>query len=311
MPKVSICIPTYNQTKYLRKTLDSILIQTFRDFEIIITDDTSSSLVKDLIREYAFENKIRYFKNELPLGSPQNWNFCIRKARGQYIKILHHDDLFSSPYSLFEFVNFLDENPEITMAFSSSHALLDNGKNWTHSISKEKFNEVQTNPTILFLENKIGGPSVTIFRKEMNAIFDHRLKWLVDIEFYIISFINYKIGHILNPLISTSDPESRISNSCVNNKQIEIFEHFYLFDKIFNEYPRYKNYGLGQCFLRILWVCDKYTITKISEIRNCDYNGKIHSIIRLHFLLQNLLKKSRFKYFAKRLLIFFIIKIWT
>ncbi len=117
---VSICIPAYNQTVYLRKVLNSIIEQDFNDYEIIITDDTPDDSIKKLIDEFDFQGRLKYFKNHSALGTPENWNEAIRKAGGEYIKIMHHDDFFTYNHSLAEFVKMLDENPECDFAFSSS-----------------------------------------------------------------------------------------------------------------------------------------------------------------------------------------------
>src|SRR5688500_15313078 len=131
MPKVSICIPTYNQTRYLKNTLQSILIQTYKDYEVIITDDTSSSIISDFLKVYNFKAKLRYYHNKPALGSPQNWNYCISKAQGEYIKILHHDDWFSKNDSLLHFVEAL-ENTGASLAFSNAHVVLEksNKEKW-------------------------------------------------------------------------------------------------------------------------------------------------------------------------------------
>ena len=70
-PKVSICIPTYQQIEYLKKTLDSIQIQDFTDYEVIITDDSRDNSVKYLVETYSSYLPIRYYLNEESLDSVQ------------------------------------------------------------------------------------------------------------------------------------------------------------------------------------------------------------------------------------------------
>ena len=67
MPKVSICIPAYNQVAYLQRTIDSVLAQTFTDYEIIITDDSDNKLVKDFVEQYNLPGVIHYYKNVVNL----------------------------------------------------------------------------------------------------------------------------------------------------------------------------------------------------------------------------------------------------
>ena len=99
MPVVSICIPTYKQTQYLKKCLESILVQDFKDIEIIVTDDTPDDSVDVFVMATIGTIPYRYYRNSPSLGPPENWNAAARKAQGKYIKILHHDDFFTQPDS--------------------------------------------------------------------------------------------------------------------------------------------------------------------------------------------------------------------
>ena len=85
---VSICIPAYKRADFLERCLDSILQQSFQQYEIVITDDSPTDELKSLSGK---DERIVYVKNEQPLGSPANWNKAISLARGKYIKIMHHD----------------------------------------------------------------------------------------------------------------------------------------------------------------------------------------------------------------------------
>ena len=153
MTKVSICIPAYNQVKYLKKTIDSVLNQTFSDYEIIITDDSPTNIVFDLVVAYQSE-KIKYYKNEVPLGSPENWNEAIRLSKGEYIKILHHDDYFTFPDSLEAFVELMDSSPKAVLGFSSSVVdLINKNKMWIHSPTAQDLENLKVNPYCLFFKN--------------------------------------------------------------------------------------------------------------------------------------------------------------
>src|ERR1035437_5752376 len=106
-PIISICVPAYKQTEFLKKNLDSIVIQTFTDYEVIITDDTADDSVEKLVNEYRnkFGIKLHYYKNVPALGSPKNWNAGITHASGTWIKIMHHDDWFADKDSLQKFTD--------------------------------------------------------------------------------------------------------------------------------------------------------------------------------------------------------------
>ena len=93
---VSVCIPTYNGEKYLRETLDSVLAQTFKNFELLVIDDNSTDNTMGILREYASkENRIRIVQNETNLGLVNNWNRCVELAHGDWIKFVFQDDIIA------------------------------------------------------------------------------------------------------------------------------------------------------------------------------------------------------------------------
>lgn len=93
-PIVSICIPTYNGAKYLAECLDSVINQTFTNFEIVLVDDCSTDGTLEIAQDYAFRDKrIRIFVNQQNLGLVGNWNYCVRQSRGEWIKFVFQDDL--------------------------------------------------------------------------------------------------------------------------------------------------------------------------------------------------------------------------
>jgi glycosyltransferase involved in cell wall biosynthesis len=93
-PTVSICIPTYNGSKYLPDCFDSVLAQTFTDFEVLIVDDCSSDETVSITKEYTErDRRFRLVINERNLGLVGNWNRCIELARGEWIKFVFQDDL--------------------------------------------------------------------------------------------------------------------------------------------------------------------------------------------------------------------------
>jgi glycosyltransferase involved in cell wall biosynthesis len=91
---VSICIPTYNGATYLAKTIDSVLAQTFSNFEVLIVDDQSEDDTLEIARSYAARDlRIRLVQNPGNLGLVGNWNRCIELAKGEWIKFIFQDDL--------------------------------------------------------------------------------------------------------------------------------------------------------------------------------------------------------------------------
>jgi len=90
IPKVSVIIPTYNYGKYIEKAIDSILTQTYQDFEIIVVDDGSTDNTREIL-DVKYKDKIRYFyqKNK---GAPAARNFGLREVKGKFLVFLDADD---------------------------------------------------------------------------------------------------------------------------------------------------------------------------------------------------------------------------
>lgn len=284
MPKVSICIPTYNQINFLKRNLDSIVVQTFSDYEIVITDDSTDNRVRDFVMDYSshFGNKLKYFKNDKRLGSPENWNEAVRLSDGEFIKVLHHDDAFSENYSLEKFVCLLEDYPQIDFAFSSTFI---NSKNEVHQISDRDISLLKENPLLLVANNLIGAPSTTIFRKNSSLPFDRNLKWLVDVEFYLrlLENSNFLFNYSPESLIITCSGHShQVTNECLNNKDVELYEYFYLFELVFAKRKIYNAAAMKEYLLLLIRICNIYKIKCVKEIRSSGFTGHIHRIIKTY-----------------------------
>ncbi len=113
-PKISIGIPTYNQSKLLSKTIKSVLSQDEKDFELIIVDDCSTDDTSNVVKSFK-DDRIIYFKTEKNLKPPSVYNFALNCARGKYFVLLDHDDILLSNY-LSKMSNYLDNNDNIAYA---------------------------------------------------------------------------------------------------------------------------------------------------------------------------------------------------
>lgn len=282
-PQVSICIPCFNQTEHLRLTVDSIFEQTFNDFELIISDDSITDDVEDLVTEYKefHKDKILYYRNKPSLGSPENWNFAIGKASGALIKIMHHDDYFTSKDSLQLMVDLLFQKPEYDFAFcASSVQNLNDNCTRDHLINSDQLLKLREFPESLFLGNIIGNPSATIFRKSIFEPFNKKYKWVVDFDFYIrILKKNGHFNYTQRVLTCNVFHGNNITNVCENNINIDLKEHLELFNELTQESSSIK---FNRFFIRFfVQYFAKFGITGISKLRNLGYSGSIPLTLRL------------------------------
>ena len=125
--KLSVIIPTYNDSKHIKNSIDSVLGQSFKDLEIIIIDDGSTDNTKDILKTYIESNKIIYLYQENK-GQLHAKNNGILVAKGNYLAFLDSDDEWIDNDKLTKQVNFLDKNPEYVL-IGTSGVVVDENKN--------------------------------------------------------------------------------------------------------------------------------------------------------------------------------------
>jgi glycosyltransferase involved in cell wall biosynthesis len=259
-PLISICIPAYNQTEFLKKTLDSIVTQTFRNFEVVISDDSTNEEVRKLTEDYKDKFKLIYHKNQSPLGSPANWNKSLELSNGDLIKFLHHDDWFKSADSLREF-SLPFENKKISFAFCVSEILnvAENTVSFNRP-SPDFTSKIREDPKKLFNDNRIGSPSAVMFRKS-SLRFDEKVKYVVDVDFYIRYLREGNLAFIDQPLIvNTSNHPGQVTTASVN-RETQVGEYAYLYHKVFgNHIP---SRSISAFFISIF---KRYSVKSLREV---------------------------------------------
>lgn len=126
-PKVSIVLPVYNGENYVRQAIESVLTQTYRDFEFLIVDNASTDATERICTAYAAnDSRIRYHRHAKNLGASMNHILGFRMASAEYVKFIAHDDVWA-PTLLEKCVRVLDENPEVILAYPKTRLIDENG----------------------------------------------------------------------------------------------------------------------------------------------------------------------------------------
>ncbi|MGE0826090.1 MAG: glycosyltransferase family 2 protein [Candidatus Binatia bacterium] len=126
--RASIGLPVYNGEKFLPEALDSLLAQTFIDFEVVISDNASTDRTREICCTYAArDSRIRYFRNEANRGVAWNHNNVFSLSRGKYFQWIGHDDVLAPQY-LERCITILDQDPSIILCYSRSKRLDENGQ---------------------------------------------------------------------------------------------------------------------------------------------------------------------------------------
>ena len=149
VPVASIGLPVFNGENYLRQSIESILSQTFQNFELIISDNSSTDRTEDICREYAARSdKIRYYRQGENMGAAANFEFVFQKSRGKYFKWQGHDD-YAHPQFLEKCIARLEQEPDAVLC-QSHVALVDADGNQLRVYAHEDFGTNDPDPITRF-----------------------------------------------------------------------------------------------------------------------------------------------------------------
>lgn len=221
-PLVSICIPTYNGAEFIAEAMESAIVQTYSNLEIVISDDASTDKTLAIIKSYIIKTKIpiHIYKHH-PKGIGANWNNCVRNANGSYIKFLFQDDVLE-PNCISTMIELTIKNKKIGLVYCKRNflykELTDEIKGfisyygnlhtyWDNLEVKEGFKKgvdyLKDKELIHSPKNKIGEPTAVLLKKEcfekvgyfsevLEQTLDHEF-WYRIMKFYDVGFIDKKL----------------------------------------------------------------------------------------------------------------------
>ena len=257
MPKitVSVCIPVYNSASYLAQAVESVLSQSYPEFELLIVDDCSTDGSAEIAAGYAAsDTRIRFIKNERNMGMVGNWNYCLDLAQGIYIRFLFGDDYFVNNNALAIQVERLETYPEASLVSSARLVvdeqgnLLETWQGFRELLSVEPRHVVQACLELFYrrdgklkfgcLKNLIGEPSAVMFRKSQALRgFDSSYRQLVDLEMWFHLLRQGRFSYITEPLVAFRKHDAQ--QTVVNNRDlVHIGEYLSLIkDNVSYAYP--------------------------------------------------------------------------
>jgi glycosyltransferase involved in cell wall biosynthesis len=190
-PRVSICIPSYNSEEFIAATLESILAQTFADFEVVIADDKSTDRTRPIIKGFT-DTRIRLIENEHNLGLGRNWNKVLSCTQGEYVKLLGDDDLLN-PECLARQVAALEQPANASAVLAICNRNVINVRN--EVVMRRRFpfgpglvsGRKLIRNSIRWGSNLIGEPVVGLFRKRAlneEAVCDRSNPYVADLALW-------------------------------------------------------------------------------------------------------------------------------
>lgn len=254
---VSICIPTYNGEKYLEKALNSVNNQIYQNIEVIISDDASNDNTLEICEK--FRNRANFpvhIFHHKPCGIGANWNNCIEKSNGEFIKFLFQDDLLE-PECVETMLSYLLKF-EVDIVICKRKIIAEDFDSEFHKNWMKKYGDLQQGINLDFFDfynfskadlnlvgskyelsyNFIGEPITSLFKKELFkdvGEFSYEMKQLLDLEYWLRILKSKSLGILNQELVSFRIHNQQTSsvNSRAKVDESEIIEKI-LFNKFFS-----------------------------------------------------------------------------
>ncbi len=224
LPAISVVMPTFNDGQYLREAIDSILGQTFKDFEFIIINDCSNDVTENIINSYK-DDRIRYLKNEANYGNTITRNRGMKAAIGKYIAIMDSDDI-SVPKRLALQYQYLEKHPEIGILGGSEIFFDENS--WFYRRYPPDPEYIKS---FLFFKNAVGQPTVMLRRE---IISKYQLYYNPDYEngedfdiWYRAAIKGVRISNLKKVMLYYRQSESQMSHPANAIARVETLKTYF------------------------------------------------------------------------------------
>ena len=280
-PFISICIPTYKRPELLKKLLDSIQVQSFRNFEILINDNSPDDSVKDLVNSYDGILTISYEKNEPAISATENCNKVMKRSNAPWIKVIHDDDWFAAADALQQFADAAMHSGKDFIFCASNQVYLETGKIAMEKLDEERKQMLDDSVFSLFYLNLVGHPSVVMHRRDDSLEYDKAFNWVLDIDYYV-RYLNGHNGYQYLPetLVNIGKGPGQESSKYYKNRMVEIPEYFTMLTKYETDLDLKNIY-----VFHLVWnMLKRFKIKNVADIHALGYNGvmpaKVEEIIK-------------------------------
>lgn len=286
-PSISVVIPAYNHEKFIKETIESILNQTFEDFELIIIDDRSTDKTAQLIKEFS-DKRIRFYENDENKGIFHNRSLGVNLAKGKYIALLDSDDLMY-PNRLQVQYDFLEKNSDTHYCGSLGTLIDDN------SVEIGELNKVTgtLNATLLFA-NQIINPAVMFRRSILEKVGGYENFSPAEDYHYTLKvvFNNLKIVNLNERLVKYRVHSYNTSSNTENLIRAEKSIAHYIHNKI--GYP--ENAFSGEIHVRLIrQQYDDYSFNTYAKylisLKKYYFQNSIFTESEFHKEIYNQIKK--------------------
>ncbi|MGH7826968.1 MAG: glycosyltransferase [Candidatus Binatia bacterium] len=233
-PKVSVVIATFNRAALLPETIDSVLQQSFQDFEIIVVDDGSTDNTREVLRGYGDRVRYLYQENRGPSAAR---NLGVRHACARWISIQDSDDL-CGPDHLEILYDYVRGRPDCGMAFANGGYLFGPEHNRQTIIPVEKSRQLARNGVQLadlFEKSIVRLQAALISRSCYDAVggHDESLRICMDLDLSFRLFMNYPVAYLDRVVFLYRKHEGNTGR----NEELRLMENIRVIEKLVNEFP--------------------------------------------------------------------------
>lgn len=269
-PLVSILMNCYNGEKYLKEAIDSIYVQTYKNWEIIFVDNCSTDKSEEIAKSY--DKKLKYHRTDknIPLGAARNWGLqCIK---GQFLAFLDTDDIWIKNKLEIQIKNLIERTA--AMSFTSSYYINSNGKVIDTKILDESDEKVCNQ----FMNYSINMQSVVIDLDKQNIEFDESLSYAPDYKLFMSIFLLTDGNVIAEKEVLV---KYRVHSNSLSSKSIDIqyseVKHIleYFKNKFTNKIMQCKKEYQHACLLNSTREAESYLSKSMyKEASDIFFNGK-------------------------------------
>jgi len=221
--EVSFIVPCYKLGHLLAECIESILLQSYRDFEILIMDDCSPDSTPDIAKSF-LDPRIKYIRNESNLGNLRNYNKGISLARGEYIWLISADDRLRRPYVLERYVRLMEDHPKVGFVFCRAVNLINGQEGRVLDYGDRGGRDRIFGGHDFFFEIIMQGNTVVaptgMARKECYervSLFPLDLPWGGDWYLWTIFAAYYDVAYLAEPMVNYRRHELSMTDALVRD----------------------------------------------------------------------------------------------
>jgi glycosyltransferase involved in cell wall biosynthesis len=249
--KVSIIMPVLNGERYIIEAIESILAQTYKNYELVAVDDGSTDRTRELLHEYRDKLELRYVHHPMCKGIAVSVNDGIRASTGEYITFLDHDDVWF-PHLLETQVGHLESHPEVGMVHADFQTIDAEGNAIEESVARCRGRRRPSGEVFrqLFMDSFIAASSVLIRKECFERLggFDESLHW-GDYHMWLRIARHYKIDYVPEVLTKYRQHTSQSTRSYQGERPDEESVAMIAIQKLLKEYPEIRE-EIGESTIR-------------------------------------------------------------